>query len=173
MNLAGLRNLFPGISSPSKKYYRMVSAHRKEEIDETAHTVLYSWRYNPKGEFAVLYLAKTPECACREKLKQVHGKKENLKPQAVGKFNVKLSKCLDLTNPKNREHLGLSVEDLIDPADFSATQSIAREARQVGFEAIIAPSAIGEDCYTIVIFKDKLQPPSYCICDKASIKTYE
>lgn len=173
MNLAGLRNLLPGVSSPSKEYYRMVSDYRKEEIDETAHTVLYSWRYNPKGEFGVLYLSKTPECAYREKLKQVDGKKKNLKPQVVGRFKIKLPRCLDLTNHKNREYLGLLIEDLIDQTDFSVTQSIAREARQAGFEAIIAPSAIGEDCYTMVIFKDKLQSPSYCICDKASIKIYE
>lgn len=172
MNLAGLRNLLPGISSPLKEYYRMVSVYRKEEIDETAHTVLYSWRYNPKGEFGVLYLSKTPECTYREKLKQVDGNKKNIKPQVAGRFNVKLSRCLDLTNPKNREYLGLLIEDIINPTDFSVTQSIAREARHVGFEAIIAPSAIGEDCYNIVIFKDKLLPPSYCICDKASIKIY-
>lgn len=166
MNFSALKELLPGVLSPSKIYCRLVDARYASEIDEIAHTVLYSWRYNPKGEFGVLYLSISSECAYREKLKQVHGRKRDLFPQVVGAFKVNLTKCLDLTNPSLRQTLGVSVDQLIDPSDFSLTQSIAREARNLGFEAIVAPSAVGEDCSSLVVFKDKLIPPSYCIYDK-------
>jgi RES domain-containing protein len=142
------------------------------EIDEITHSILYSWRYNPKGEFGVLYLSVSPKCAYREKLKQVSGHEEDLLPQAVGSFRVDLARCLDLTNASFREKLGISREQLTLSFDFSMTQSIAREARNLGFEAIIAPSAIGTDCGTLVVFKDKLSPPSYCILDEKSIRPY-
>ena len=172
MNLSALKKVLPGISSPFDRYYRMVNNIYASEIDEITHSILFSWRYNPKGEFGVLYLSINPECAYREKLKQVSGHKEDLLPQAVGSFRVKLTKCLDLTNSSFRKKLGISREQLIEPFDFSMTHSIAREARNLGFEAIIAPSAIGDDCSTLVVFKDKLNPPSYCILDEKSVQPY-
>lgn len=172
MNFSTLKKLLPGISSPSKIYYRLVNVRYASEIDEIAHTVLYSWRYNPKGEFAVLYLSISPECAYREILKQVYGYKQYLRPQVVGDFRVNLTKCLDLTNPSLLQTLGVSTDQLINPSDFSLTQSIAREARNLGFEAIIAPSAVGEDCSSLVVFKDKLTPPSYCIHDEESVRSH-
>lgn len=172
MNLSALKNLLPGISPPSKIYYRLVHARYASEIDEIAHTVIYSWRYNPKGEFGVLYLSINPECAYWEKLKQVHGRKSDLSSQVVGTFQVNLSKCLDLTTPSILQTFRVSLDQLINPSDFTMTQSIAREARKLGFEAIIAPSAIGEDCNSLVVFKDKLTPPSYCIYDSQSIRSY-
>lgn len=147
----------------------MVDARYRSEIDETAHTVLYSWRYNPKGEFGVLYLSSSPDCAWREKLRQVHGRAEDLPPQAVGTFSVDLSRCLDLTNPQSRRQLDLSLETITQPNDFTTTQSLAREARLLGFEAIVAPSAAGEPCHSLVVFKDKLAPPAYCLCNLDSI----
>lgn len=151
-------------------------ARYASEIDEIAHTVIYSWRYNPKGEFGILYLSISPECTYREKLKQVHGRKQNLSPQVIGTFRVKLTKCLDLTTPSILQTFRVSLDQLINPfinpSDFSLTQSIARQARKLGFEAIIAPSAIGENCSSLVVFKDKLTPPSYCICDEQSVRSY-
>jgi hypothetical protein len=150
----------------------MVNARYANEIEEIAHTVLYSWHYNPKGEFGVLYLSISPECAYQEKLKQVHGRRSDLSSQVVGTFQVNLSKCLDLTAPSVRQVLKVAIDQLVDPSDFTMTQSIAREARKLGFEAIIAPSAVGEDCSSLVVFKDKLNPPSYCIYDAQSIRPY-
>jgi RES domain-containing protein len=166
LNLSNLNKLLPGVSVPSKVYYRLVDARYALEIDEIVHTVLYSWRYNPKGEFGVLYLSISSECAYREKLKQIHGRKQDLSPQVVGVFKVNLTKCLDLTNSSFRETLNVSLDELINRYDFSLTQSIAREARKLGFEAIIAPSAVGENCSSLVVFKDKLVPPSYCIYER-------
>jgi len=172
LNLSALKKLLPGISPPSKTYYCLVDARYASEIDEIAHTVIYSWRYNPKREFGVLYLSISPECAYREKLKQIHGRKQDLSPQVIGTFRVKLTKCLDLTTPSFLQTFRVSRDQLINSSDFTMTQSIARQARKLGFEAIIAPSAIGEDCSSLVVFKDKLIPPSYCIYDPQSIRSY-
>ena len=172
MNLAGLAALLTRAASADKTYYRMIDARYVEEIDEIAHTVLYSWRYNPRGEFGALYLSSSPECCWQEKLKQVRGRARDLSPQAIGRFDSNLSKCLDLTDTACRKALAVALEDLIQPAEFAATQSLAREARRAGFEAIIAPSAIGANCKTLVVFKDKLVPPSYCTLTRNSIKPY-
>lgn len=150
----------------------MVDKDYVSQIDETAQTVLRAWRYNPRGEFGVLYLSSSPECAYREKLKQVSGRKEHLKRQVIGTFEIKLPKCLHLTDPGCLGELAIRREQLIDPSDFSIPQAIAREARRIGFEAILAPSAIGQDCHSLVVFKDKLAPPAKCICDFDSIHDY-
>ncbi len=172
MNLSYLKKVLPGISAPSKRYYRIINAQYANEIEEIAHTVLFSWRYNPKGEFGVLYLSISPECAYREKLKQVNGHKSDLFSQVIGIFQVNLSKCLDLTDSSINQVLKVTIDQLIDPSDFTITQSIAREARKLGFEAIIAPSAVDEECSSLVVFKDKLNPPSSCMYDIQSIYPY-
>jgi hypothetical protein len=150
----------------------MIDARYTAEIDEIAHTVLYSWRYNPKGEFGALYLSSSPECCWREKLKQVQGRASDLPTQAVGRFDCRLSKCLDLTDAVCCKTLGIALKDLIQTADFTMTQNLARQARRSGFEAIIAPSAIGSDCRSLVVFKDKLASHSHCTLMPNSIKTY-
>lgn len=172
MKLAALPALLPGIAPPTRKYFRMVGAAHAADIDETAHTVLYSWRYNPKGEFAVLSLSSTPECAYREKLKQVGEDPRSLKPQVVATFTLRLARCLDLTDAATRRRLGVSLSQLVGPTDFTVIQALAREARKLGFEAIMAPSAIGDDCHSLVVFKDRLAPPSCCLLVKDSVSPY-
>jgi RES domain-containing protein len=161
LNLSALKELLPGGLPPEKIYYRVVNSHYAQEIDEITHTMHYSWRYNPSGEFGVLYLSSSANCAFQEKLRQVNGRKEDLPLQAAGRFRVKLN-CLDLTDRKTLKILEVNPLQLIDRRDFTTTQNISREARKLGFEGIAAPSAIGEECHTLVVFKDKLNPPSYC-----------
>ncbi len=172
MNLKALPSLLPGVQTPKKAYFRIVAATHAAEMDETAHTVLYSWRYNPRGEFGVLYLSGSPECAWREKLKQVHGRPHDLPAQVVGTFEVGIFKCLDLTNAGVLTPLGLERERLILPGDFQETQELARQARRLGFEVLLAPSAVGADCVTLAVFKDKLAPPSYCLLKPGSVRSY-
>ncbi len=163
MNLAALKRLRPGVRPPQTRWHRMVDARRAGSIDETAQTVLRAWRWNPAGEFGVLYLSKSPDCCRREKLRQVGGDPGFLPPQIVGAFDVKLRRCLDLSAPEVLKALSLTREELIAPDDFAKPQSVARAARRLGFEAVIAPSAVGLDCATLVVFKDKLAPPSSCL----------
>ena len=172
MNLGALSGLLTRAKALRASYYRIVDSRCVAEIDEIAHAVLYSWRYNPKGEFGVLYLSASPGCCWREKLKQVLGRATDLPPQSVGRFDVNLSKCLDITDTANRSMLAVTLDDLPRPSPFTPTQELARQARRSGFEAIIAPAAVGDDCHNLVVFKDKLTPPSSCTLDMGSIQSY-
>jgi RES domain-containing protein len=163
VNLAALRRLRPGVRPPQTRWHRMVDERWAESLDETAQTVLRAWRWNPAGEFGVLYLSKSADCCRREKLRQVGGNPDFLPPQVVGTFEVKLRRCLDLTSPKVLRALSLTREEFIAPDSFTKPQAVARAARRLGFAALIVPSAIGLDYETLVVFKDKLAPPSSCI----------
>lgn len=148
----------------------MVNEQDAAFIDEIGFSLLRSWRYNPKHEFGVLYLSVSPKCAYLEKLKQVGGRPQDLLPQVFGKYSVNLTRCLDLTETNVLQSLEITTEELIIPDDYSKPQAISREARRVGFEAIIAPSAIGTDCHSLVVYKEKLNPPSTCRLDE--VKKY-
>ena len=100
------------------------------------------------------------------------GQPQSLKPQVVGQFAINLPKCLHLTNPDCLAKLAITCEQRIDLSDFSVPQALVREARRIGFEAILAPAAIGADCHSLIVFKDKLSPPASCICDFAAIRDY-
>lgn len=171
MNLSHLADFLPGIFPPDDIYYRLVNVQYVSEMDEIIHSIHYSGRYNPKGEFGVLYLAISLDCAFREKLRQVYGRKGDLPPQRSGAFSVSM-RCLDLRQNAILKRLEISKQDLINPADYTIPQTLAREARKLGFEGILAPSAIGDNCHNLVVFKDKLNPPSHCILDPKSIRPY-
>ena len=141
-------------------------------MDEISPSLLYGGRYNPAGEFGVLYLAITPRCAYAELLKQVEGAKEDLPALVVGTFRLDLRKCLDLTDSHVFKSLGISVANLTVPVDFQMTHQISQAARHVGFEALLAPSAASPECKNLVVYKDKLLPPSFCIFDVDSVHPY-
>ncbi|MFN0116832.1 MAG: RES family NAD+ phosphorylase [Elusimicrobiota bacterium] len=171
MNLSKLKDLLPGKPLKNKLFYRMVNAEYSSQIDEIGHSILTGWRYNPKGEFGVLYLASHPKCAFKEKLKQAFGKSVYLRPQVLGSFTVTLKHVLDLTDMNIVQLLGTSVTRLTAQDDFSEPQAIARDARNMGFEGMIVPSAVGEECTNLVVFKDHLSRNSFCELKKT--KTYK
>jgi hypothetical protein len=88
---------------------------------------------------------------------------EALLNRLAGAFEAKLNRCLDLTSRKALKALSVTREELLSFDDFTKPQAVSRAARQAGFEAVIAPSAIGDDCATLVVFKDRLAPPSSCV----------
>ena len=170
MKLGFIGGLLPGSPSPDRIYFRVVNQAYASTIDDIGPSFIYGGRYNLRNEFGVLYLSSSQDCAVMEKLRQVKGRKDNLLPQIVADFHVKIQKCLDLLSRDTLEILGISREDLVRDSDFSVPQGISREARNVGFEALIAPSAVGES--TLVVFKDKLFPPSFCVLNPKSVKLY-
>lgn len=141
-------------------------------IDDIGPSFVYGGRYNVRDEFGVLYLSSSPPCAYSERLRQVGGRKGDLLPQVIATFEVKIKKCLNLFEENTRKELGIVLEDLTKDTDFLTPQSVAREARTAGFEALIAPSAVGKECQTLVVFKDRLSPPSYCLLKKGSLKPF-
>jgi hypothetical protein len=133
---------------------------------------VHGGRYNIRLEFGVLYLASSPECAYQEKLRQVKGREDNLLPQTVASFRVRIAKCLDLLDPGTLSSLQIRREDLIRNGDFSIPRAVTREARMAGFEALLVPSATGEECRTLAVFKDRLAPPSFCVLEPESVKPF-
>ena len=120
----------------------MVNEEHASTIDEIGMSLLNGWRYNPKEEFGVLYLSLNSTCCLKEKVKQA-GHLSALRPQVLGTFDIRIEHCLDLTDDKVTAKLETSYSRLTTPYDFTEPQAIAREARRVGFEAILTPSAIG------------------------------
>ncbi len=102
----------------------------------------------------------------------MRGQKDDLLPQVIATFEVKIQKCLNLFEENIRREIGIVWEDLTKESDFLTPQSISREARTAGFEALIAPSAVGKECQTLVVFKDRLAPPSFCTLMKGSLKSF-
>ena len=141
-------------------------------MDDIGPSFLYGGRYNPPQEFGVLYLSVSKECAFKEKLRQVKGRKDNLLPQVAASFDVKIVRALNLLDAAVLEKIGVIQEDLIRNNDFFVPQSVAREARNVGFEALITFSAVGEECCNLVVFKDRLAPPSFCLFNPNTLKPY-
>ena len=141
-------------------------------MDDIGPSFIYGGRYNIKNEFGVLYLSSSPQCAFSERLRQVKGRKDDLLPQVIATFEVKIQKCLNLFEKNIQRVIGVVWEDLTKDSDFLTPQSIAREARNAGFEALLAPSAVGKECQTLVVFKDRLSPPSYCLPKKGSLKPF-
>jgi RES domain-containing protein len=166
-----IHGLFPGTSLLGN-YYRMLDRRFSGKMDEISPSLLYGGRYNPAGEFGVLYLAVSPRCAYAELLKQVEGVKEDLPALVVGAFRLDLRKCLDLTDTHVQKSLGIDLVDLTLPADFQLTHQISQAARKIGFEAVLVPSAANPECKNLVVYKDKLLPPSFCIFDVGSVQPY-
>ena len=103
-------------------------------------------------------------------VKKVFGNRAALPPLSVAEFQVSLRKVLDLTDKDVLQKLGVVPSVLLNPMDYSVTQEMASAARHNGFEGLIVPSAVREDCRNMVVFKDKMLPPSFCILDPQSIR---
>ncbi len=165
MNLAAVRSLFPGVEAPRKSYYRVISKKFAPTIDDIGPSFLNGGRYNPKHEFGVLYLSVSPDCCALERARQFPAGTGLFLPFVTARFKVDLRRCLDLTRPDSLEALAVQRADLLIDGDYALSQAIAREARQAGFDALLAPSAASDRCQNLVVFKDKLTPPSFCLLD--------
>jgi RES domain-containing protein len=171
MNLSVVSRLLPGTPSPGATYYRVVDKEFAGEMDHIGPSRAKDDRYSPEKEFGVLYLSNNPQCALKERMKKgAEEGRRRVPPQALGEFHVQLARCLDLTDANIRSLLNVSFRDLINPTDYSVTQDISREARRVGFEAILAPSAVDPKCVTLAIYKDQIRPPSFCIFNQQKVK---
>src|SRR5262245_61364168 len=114
-------------------YHRLIVSDFADAIDEIGPSMLHGGRYNPAGEFGVLYLTVSIDCGMAEMVKRVFGNHAALPPLSVGDFQVSLQRHLDLTDAEIQKELGVNVSKLTDPADYGLTQRLARSARQAGF----------------------------------------
>ncbi len=123
----------------------------------TANSLNSSGRWHIKRRFGAIYTAESEEICKEEILRQFEGVPPKYE-YALVKLNIVLNKVLDLMDPKNLKLLNIEEDELtsgegIDPDTVAIPNSIAISAHDIGYEAIIAPSATGLG-KTIVIYPD-------------------
>ena len=113
----------------------------------------YPGRYNRAGDPGVWYASSTERGAWAELFR--HWGQDEISPfevkRRVGRARVVDLAVLDLTDAQVRDELGVTAEDLISD-DVTRCQELAAEAREAGFEGIIAPSAALDGEVTLAVF---------------------
>jgi RES domain-containing protein len=121
----------------------------------------HPFRFNPPGEFGVLYVALNERTALAELERQADRlgiSITRLAPRLMLHLEVSLGRVLDLTDEAVRETRGISLADLASD-DYARCQAVARAARRDGYEAIRYPSATGQG-ENLAIFMDRLESGS-------------
>ncbi len=125
---------------------------------ETIGSYLHGGRWNRKLQYGALYTALDFETAIAETRRGAE--KRNLSLRDLGqrdyvKLRVRLGRVLDLTSTEFYDSLGVSKEAVLQ--DEALCLQIADQARELGFEALLAPSATGSGT-NLVIYQEKLAP---------------
>lgn len=123
---------------------------------------LFGGRWNPPGSFATLYTASdvvTVDAEFDRLLNLSRLPRESIRPRNLAAIRLRLSRVLDLRDASVRQVLGIGTEDLT--ADTSAlTRTLGEAAHDLGFEAIVAPSAAGGQGYVVAVFLTNRAPGS-------------
>jgi len=77
-----------------------------------------------------------------------------LLPRELYKYQVQLSRVLDLTSPTTLAMIGIEPSRLVGP-DWSECQQLGQDAYTAGFHAIRSRSAIGVD-EILAVFSDRI-----------------
>ena len=128
--------------SLSKIFFRLVPFKYANEVLSPQGNNKCGGRYNPPGEFTVLYLGESLNVCKAESNARTNP--HLLAPQILGKIEISLEKVLDLTDDTNLEILGLKKKDLMykkSENGWKLTQRLARLAYQLEVEAILVPSS--------------------------------
>jgi len=144
--------------------FRIVPARYEAEILSVEGSRRYG-RYNPKGEFGVVYLAEGEEVARAEVLRKVGEVPDALKePYTCGAVRVQLTKVLDLADERVLKGLGIRREDLLQDTgdrekDYAVPRRVARAARAAGLEGLRVPSVTSKGS-NLVLFPENLSESS-------------
>ena len=130
-------------------------------------------RYNPPGEFGALYCSLEPATAAAEiaRGRMARGIDPSAVPEgslSLYDVEVSLDAVLDLTNPEILHQLGLSVEAL-KGGDLTIPRRLAQEARDTGYQAILAPSAAVPGAKNLVLFLDRLSAPPRVLSSRSTL----
>lgn len=118
---------------------------------------IHGGRFNPPGSFPVLYLCETRPCVVaefeRQAAKNVVGV-DGLLPRVLYRYELQLDRVLDLTDVAVREHIGVSIDDLMKE-DWTTCQAIGTDAHDLGDQAVRSFSATGVDV-VLAVFPESL-----------------
>ena len=129
-----------------KIFFRLVPLKYTNDILNPQGNDKGGGRYNPPGEFTVLYLGES-ENVCKAEINARTDPDLLPSQKILGKIEISLEKVLDLTDDTILKILGLKKRDLMykkNENGWNLTQKIARLAYQIGVEAILVPSATGK-----------------------------
>ena len=120
----------------------MKDKHR-DQVDSPDGSSRVEGRYHTTDEDLVLCLSDTPTLSMNETTGVFQTVPVRESAWYTAMFDVELSRVLDLTETKTLGRLGINPTDLVQPEPWGhrLTQEIARKARSMGFEAILAPTA--------------------------------
>lgn len=117
-------------------------------------------RYNPPNEFGALYTSFAAATAAEEVAKGLR-----LRGVDPGKFlegdywiyelELNLENVLDLTDAGVLERSKISYASLVG-SEINRTRDIATQARELGYQALVVPSAAAPGDKNLVVFLDKL-----------------
>lgn len=142
----------------STKVFRVV----REGVDPlaTSGSLKAGGRFNPPNEFGALYTSLEATTAAKEAIRGLRqrGVDPGQFPEGAWwayELEVKLESVLDLTDVDVLRKSGIP-ESSLTGGDLTATRRIAAEARELGYEALLVPSAASAGSKNLVIFLDKL-----------------
>lgn len=117
-------------------------------------------RYNAPGEFGALYCSFEKDTASTEVSKGLRAVGQNPATYPEGAWGlfelaIEAHEVLDLTHEETLARLGLQSAMLTGPHP-EVTQRLGREARDAGYQAILAPSAAVPGGKNLILFLDRL-----------------
>ena len=132
------------------------------DLDATVRaSVHHPFRFNPAGEFGVLYVSlskRTARAELEKQARQLGVSLSRFRPRVMLQITADLRRVLDLGDVRARVAFGVTLAELASD-DYSACHQVARLARTRSYEAIRYPSATG-DGENLAIFLDRLDAQS-------------
>jgi RES domain-containing protein len=158
--------------------YRVIGPRFLSSPLASAGSRLHGGRFNPPGEFEVLYVALSVDTAFAERdglLLTAAGIRaaRAVRTGVLLKLSCRLTSVLDLTDQRVRERFALSLADVLGPwlpwtaasagraTTVAPSQAIGRSVHASRrFEGILYPSTKDPAGRCLAIFPDHLRPPS-------------
>lgn len=135
--------------------YRICSAPHSQSTLSLRGALQFRGRYHLRGYFGALYTSEKLDTAVCE-----IGRRLTVAPKQTfvrSELRVRLSRVLDLTDPRVRRKWSVNSAQLISE-DYTACQQLALKAWQGSLEGLIAPSAADPAEKNAVLFLDHQHP---------------
>ena len=139
-----------------------------QDVISPVGSVQTGGRYNFKGTFPVLYLSCDPHTCVEETLHSAQNTDIEIAarlPRTIVAIEVRLNRVLDLTDATLRRRLNVTWRELVAPdweilqnlhGQEAFTQRLGRLAREVGFQALLVPSAAQRGGKNLIVFVDNV-----------------
>lgn len=169
-----LERLFPQAVPLRKHVYRMVNPRycKNAAVLNGLGGLRADGRWNIKGQFHCTYTSCSPETALAEVLSPSRRKglpDETALPRVLLGLAIEARKALDLTDSSVRRTARLARQRIVDEPWWienqagrqAWTQAIGQAAAEIGFEAIVTPSAADPATgVNIIVFPENLDSTS-------------